>query len=275
MTDQKPAITITNATLTLGNKTLWRKLNLTVQSGEFIAVLGPNGAGKSSLLKAILGLYKLKTGNITIAGQSPNAGRNVIGYIPQQKAFDRDTPLRGRDLVQLGVDGARWIAPRPSLQEVEQINAVIAQVGATKYADSPLGTLSGGEQQRLRAAQALVSDPTVLLCDEPLLSLDIASQQTVSELISNQCKKGAAVLFVTHEINPILPLVDRVLYFANGNWAIGTPSEVLTSQKLSKLYCSNVQVVNINGRILVVCSDDHSLTEPHGGHHHVTEATNE
>lgn len=260
-------ISIKNATLKLGNKTLFKKLCLEVAAGEFIAVLGPNGAGKTSLLKILLGLFNLNSGSIEIFDKSPKKALTKIGYIPQQKSFDRDLPMRGRDLVRLGVNGAQFGFSTLSDEENKRINNAITEVDATHFADKPIGQLSGGEQQRLRIAQAIVNNPKILLCDEPLLSLDLNSQQTVAQLINQQRQRGTSVLFVTHEINPILPYADRVLYLVDGNWAIGTLAEIMTSKKLSELFKSPVDVLNLHGRIIVVNASEHTEAEVQCAHH--------
>ncbi len=265
--DNRPIATLNHATLRFGKRVLWQQLDLEIQPGEFLAVLGPNGAGKSSLLKVLLGLQKLNTGNAEVVGQPARAGNEQIGYIPQQKAFDASLPIRGRDLVHFGVDGARWGFGGSAVHKHAQVDDAIRAVGAGKYANKSLGKLSGGEQQRLRIAQALVGQPKLLLCDEPLLSLDLASQQTVSKLINAERQRGGAVVFVTHEINPILPYADRVLYIAGGKWKIGTPDEVLTSKALSALYGAPVEVLRIHDRVIVL--NDSLPTEPTEAHHHV------
>lgn len=253
-----PAIELTGAALSYGERTLWSGLDLEVAPGEFVAVLGPNGSGKTSLLKMLLGQVPLTAGSARIAGHPVRTGNPYVGYIPQQKTMDEGLPLRGRDLVGLGVDGHRWgtgFRSRRTRRDV--VDAAIAEVGAQSYADAPVGSLSGGEQQRLRVAQALVGDPRVLLCDEPLLSLDLANQHRVSDLI-NRRRLGhdTAVLFVTHEINPILPLVDRVLYLVDGRFRIGTAAEVMTSEVLSELYRTEVEVLHVRGRLVVVGTGD-------------------
>lgn len=263
-----PVVSLRQASLRLGNRDIWKKIDLDVQPGEFIAVLGPNGSGKSSLIKTLLGLHTLRSGELSVLGQHPVAARKQIGYIPQQKAFDRDIPLTGHDLVALAINGSRWFVGANSSSDNKRIDAAISQVGASRYAHKPLGELSGGEQQRLRIAQSVVTNPPLLLCDEPLLSLDLASQQTVARLINDQRRKGTAVIFVTHEINPILPMVDRIVYLVNGKSAIGTPSEVLTTERLTQLYGAPVEVLNVHGRILVVASNEHAMAEPHDAHHH-------
>ena len=234
MSGSFPTIRLADAALRFGERMLWDDLNLDVAAGEFLAVLGPNGSGKTSLLKVLLGLLSLSAGSVEVCGQEPRRGSSVVGYIPQQKSFDRDLPLRGRDLVRLGLDGHRWGVGLPRRRDATAVAEVIAAVGATTYADAPIGLLSGGEQQRLRIAQALLGDPKVLLCDEPLLSLDLQHQQAVSALIDARRRQaGTSVVFVSHEVNPILPMVDRVLYLVGGRWAVGTPDEVMTGARTS------------------------------------------
>jgi zinc/manganese transport system ATP-binding protein len=127
-----------------------------------------------------------------------------------------------------------------------------------------VGRLSGGEQQRLRIAQALVSDPALVLVDEPLLSLDLASQRVVVDLLDRRRREvGTPVVFVTHDVNPILRVADRVLYLAPGRWAMGAAAEVLTTETLSRLYDTPVDVLRVRGRIVVVGTPDDE-----GVHHH-------
>lgn len=248
-----PLVSLRAATLQFGRRTLWRGLDLDIAPGEFLAVLGPNGSGKTSFLKVLLGLQQLRSGSALLGGQPVRRGSRQIGYIPQQKSFPRDTPLRARDLVALGLDGHRW-GIRLARREVNRrVDELLDLVGAADYARVPVGQLSGGEQQRLRVAQALATEPRVLLCDEPLLSLDLRHQQAVSRLINEQCHgRGSAVVFVTHEINPVADYVDRVLYFAGGRFRTGTPEEVMTTEVLSELYDSHVEVIRSNGRFVVV-----------------------
>jgi zinc/manganese transport system ATP-binding protein len=240
-----------------------------VAPGEFVAVLGPNGSGKTSLVKVLLGLAPLSSGSVEVCGAPPKRGSNVIGYIPQQRGFDRDLPIRGIDLVRLGLDGHRWGFPLPNPQRRRLVDAAIASVGATEFAQAPVGQLSGGEQQRLRIAQALLGDPKLMLCDEALLSLDIKHQRDVVGLIDSRRRAlNASVLFVTHEINPILPVVDRVLYLVGTRWAVGAPDEVFTSARLSDLYQTDIEVLRVRGRIVVVGPPDSPHSEIGSTHYH-------
>jgi zinc/manganese transport system ATP-binding protein len=252
-----PAIVLRDAGLTLGTRPLWQYLDLTVAPGEFVAVLGPNGSGKTSLIRVLLGLTELSSGSALVCGAAPRRGSNTIGYVPQQKGFDRDLPVRGADLVGLGLDGHRWGVGLPNGRRRRRVTAAVAAVGATAFAGAPIGRCSGGEQQRLRIAQALIGNPALLLCDEPLLSLDLKHQRDVVTALDRRRRDaGTAVVFVTHEINPILPVTDRVLYLVGARWAIGTPDDVLTGHTLSELYQARVDVVHVHGRIVIVGAPD-------------------
>ena len=250
-------VSVRGLTLRFGARTLWEDLSFALERGELLAVLGPNGTGKTSLMRILLGLLEPTSGSVTINGKPPADARTEVGYIPQQRIFERDLALRGLDLVRLGLDGHRWGAARLSAAARARLDVVLESVGAAGYADAPIGRLSGGEQQRLRIAQALVSEPALLLADEPLLSLDLAYQQIITGLLDGHRRRaGTPVVFVTHDINPVLSTVDRVLYLAPGEWAIGTPDEVLTSETLSRLYDTEVDVLRVRGRVVVVGTPD-------------------
>ncbi len=261
------AVRFEGVTLAYGARRIWSDLSLEIAPGSFIAVIGPNGSGKTSLIRAILGLVPPAAGRIEVLGHAPHRGDPTIGYVPQRSAFDPDLALRGRDLVRFGIDGDRWGVGLPDATSRARVDRAIASVEAGAYADAPIGRLSGGEQQRLRIAQALVGDPRILLTDEPLANLDLRHQQGITGLISSwRRSSGGTVLLVTHDVNPVLDLVDRVLFVVNGRWAIGTPDEVFTSGRLTELYRSHVDVVRVHGRILVVGAQTEAgfdLEEPH------------
>ncbi|WP_432499218.1 metal ABC transporter ATP-binding protein [Kineococcus gypseus] len=265
-----PALRLRGAELTYGARRLWSGLDLDVAPGEFVAVLGANGAGKSSLLKVVLGQRALRAGTVEVAGRPARRGDRRIGYVPQQKGVDASTPLRARDFVRLGLDGHRWGPLLPSRRASRRVDEALAAVGATAYADAPVGRLSGGEQQRLRVAQSVVGDPALLLADEPLLSLDPHHAGAVTALV-DACRRrtGAAVLFVTHDVNPVLPYADRVLYLAQGRFSVGTPDEVMTSRTLSSLYGSPVEVLRSGGRVLVAGAAADATAEQRCAHQEV------
>jgi zinc/manganese transport system ATP-binding protein len=269
------AIELRDAGVALGGVPVFADVDLTVRKGEFVAVLGPNGAGKSTLMKAILGLVPLAAGSVAVLGRPPEQTRSAIGYLPQRRSFDAGTRVRGIDLVRLGLDGVRWGIPvgftraarERRAEELARVEEVIALVGATAYARRPVGELSGGEQQRLLIAQALVQRPSVLILDEPLDSLDLPNQATVAALVSRICTaEGVSVLLVAHDVNPLLGYLDRVIYLAGGRALSGAVEDVITGPKLSALYRTPIEVLRTSdGRLVVV-----GLPEAphHHGHRH-------
>ena len=258
------ALDLRDSRLALGGRLLWSELTLESRPSEFLPVIGPNGAGKTSFLKVLLGLLRAE-GGVLVLGARPRRGNPRVGYVPQQKAIDPDLPLRGRDLVRMGVDGERWGPPLPSAASAARVQGLLDAVGAAGYADRAVGRLSGGEQQRLRVAQALAGEPQLLLCDEPLLSLDLHHQSEVVDLIAGwRERSGGTVVFVTHDVNPVLEVTDRVLALVGGRFALGTPAEVLTTATLSRLYGSPVEVIHHRGRLVVLSE----VGDPAGAHHH-------
>jgi zinc/manganese transport system ATP-binding protein len=264
------ALRLAGATVKRGSQPIWTGVELAVGDGEFVAVLGPNGAGKSTLLHVLLGLLPLAAGSVTVLGGSPGAANARIGYLPQRRSFEAGTRIRGSDVVRLGLDGDRWGFPLPAAlsprgrNAARRVEEVIELVGASAYASRPIGSLSGGEQQRLLIAQALVRRPRMLLLDEPLDSLDLSNQSAVAALVQRVCdSEGVTVLLVAHDVNPILPYLDRVIYFAAGGAVAGTPHEVITGPTLSRLYGVPVEVLEASdGRLVVV-----GTPEPPAHHH--------
>jgi zinc/manganese transport system ATP-binding protein len=261
-----PTVELVDAELTFPGRTLWSGLDLAVAPGQFLAVLGPNGSGKSSLIKVILGLLPLTRGQARVGGQPVRQGNRSIGYVPQSRGFGVDVPMRGGDFVQLGIDGNRWGLPAPRRHR-RVVADLLAQVEAEHLADRPIGELSGGEQQRLRIAQALATDPQVLLCDEALLSLDLRHQQRVVDIIDKRRRDhGTSVVFVTHEINPVLPVTDSVLYMMDGRFRLGAPDEVMRTEVLSALYGSPIEVIRRGEQLVVLGGDGGSHVHEHGAH---------
>ena len=253
-----PAVlSVQDASLSFAERTIWSNLSFEVNPSEFIAVIGANGSGKSMLLKSILGQQNLTSGLIEFEGQPVSHGNTRIGYVPQHRAIDAGLPLKVIDAVRFGLDGHSYGLPIPSRAKKQLALEALESVDAIQLAQSPVGSLSGGEMQRVRVAQALISNPSLVLADEPLSALDLNHQQVVSELIANRRNQGSAVLFVTHDVNPIIDYVDRVLYLAQGRYSIGTADEVLRSDVLSDLYGAEIDVVRNQGRIVVLGAHDH------------------
>jgi zinc/manganese transport system ATP-binding protein len=245
------------AAVRFGERILWSAVDLDIGRGTFTAILGPNGAGKSTLLKVLLGLQPLSAGTVRVLGDPAGAARRRIGYVPQRSGFDRTLRIRGLDVVRMGLDGGRWGVPLPgprARRSRDAVGDVVELVGASQYAKRPIGELSGGEQQRLVVAQALVRQPELLLLDEPLDNLDLANQGAVASLVQRICReRGVTVVMVAHDVNPILRYLDQVVYVAKGMAVVGVPDEVITTATLSALYGAPVEVLRASdGRLVVV-----------------------
>jgi zinc/manganese transport system ATP-binding protein len=266
-----PAVRLVDATVRLGGRDVWSHVDLDVGRGRFVAVLGPNGAGKSTLIKAVLGMVPLSGGRIEVFGRPAGEGGGDIGYLPQRRSFDAGMRVRGLDVVRMGADGDRWGLPLPWGRSRRARDARVAEVvdlvGAGAYAARPIGEMSGGEQQRLLIAQALVPHPRLLLLDEPLDSLDLPNQAAVASLIAEIAEAaGITVLIVAHDVNPIASALDGVVYVARGRAVSGTPDDVITTATLSALYGTPIEVLTTSdGRRVVVGQPD--AASHHAGPH--------
>jgi zinc/manganese transport system ATP-binding protein len=241
----------------LGGRQILEDVTFSLQPGEFTGLIGPNGAGKTTLLRVILGLQPVTTGTVLING-APRAPRDAsIGYVPQKLAIEPDMPLRVRDVVSLGLDGTRFGIRLPSKARRDQVDAMLAAVGAERYADARVGELSGGEQQRVMIAHAMISKPRLLLLDEPLANLDISSEAGIVSVLARLAKaEHTAVLLSAHDMNPLMPVMDRIVYVAGGRVAVGSTDEVVQPEVLSRLYGQHVDVIRVHGRVLVVAAPE-------------------
>jgi len=244
---------VSEVSVTLSGRRILDDVSFTIGPGEFTGLIGPNGAGKTTLLRVILGLQRPTGGQVTVLGRPRSPRNQAIGYVPQKVLLDPDMPMRARDLVALGLDGNRYGLRLPSRDRGEAVREMLHAVDAGRFADARVGNLSGGEQQRVLIAHALISRPRLLLLDEPLANLDLRSSQEIIALLARIAREQQiAVLLSAHEMNPLLPVMDRIVYLAAGRAASGPTSEVVTGEVLSRLYGYHVDVLNVHGRVLVV-----------------------
>jgi zinc/manganese transport system ATP-binding protein len=261
------ALRVEGVTVRLGGRTVLDDVSFSIRAGEFTGLIGSNGAGKTTLFRVILGLQSPSRGTVRVGG-GDRSGQD-LGYVPQKFLLDPDMPLRGRDLISLGLDGQRLGVPLPSRARRSRVQEMIDAVDARSFADERVGRLSGGEQQRILIAHALIGRPRLLLLDEPLANLDLRSAQEVVQLLSRiAVEQRIAVLISAHEMNPLLPVMDRIVYLAAGRAASGTAEEVVRSDVLSALYGHHVDVLRVHGRVLVVAGaghDEHTDIDPGDG----------
>jgi len=239
--------------VSLSGRHILEDVSFGINAGEFTGLIGSNGAGKTTLLRVVLGLQRPGRGQVLMRGRALSRGNRSVGYVPQKVVLDPDMPMRARDVVALGLDGHRFGIPLPSARRRQAVDEMLRAVDAQAFAEARVGELSGGEQQRVLIAHALIGRPALLLLDEPLANLDLRSAQEIVALLDRIADEHqVAVLLSAHEINPLLPVMDRVVYLAGGRAASGTTDEVIRSDVLSGLYGHHVDVLHVHGRVLVV-----------------------
>lgn len=259
------ALELRGVSVSLGGRRILDRVTFSIAPGEFTGLIGSNGAGKTTLLRVVMGLRQADVGEVLIGGTpADRRSRRRIGYVPQKILIEPDAPLRARDLVGLGLDGAKLGPLLPTRRRRAAIEEMLEAVDAARFADARVGTLSGGEQQRVLVAHALIARPRLLLMDEPLANLDLRSGQEIVDLVARLAKdQGVAVLLSAHDINPLLPVMDEVVYVADGRAAAGTTAEVVRGDVLTALYRHPVSVLRADGRILVVAGST-VIAEPAG-----------
>jgi zinc/manganese transport system ATP-binding protein len=265
-------IEFVDAAVRVNGRVLWSGVDIAVPAGQFVALLGPNGVGKTTLIKVALGLWSLTRGRVAVLGRRPGEAGREVGYLPQRRSFDASLRVRGIDIVRLGLDGHHWGVPLPVVsrahrrEEARRVARAIALVGAAGYAERPVGQVSGGEQQRLLIAQALVREPRLLILDEPLDGLDLPNQAAIAALISRICaEQHVSVLMAAHDVNPIMRYLNQVVYLAPGGTVSGTPEQVVTGETLTRLYRTPIEVLrSSDGQLVVVGQPDAPTRHDHG-----------
>ena len=261
------AVRFDRVTLDYDRRRVLADVSFELADGSFTGVLGPNGAGKSTIMRAILGLVQPGAGRITVFGRPVRRGGRHVGYMPQQRRLDPDLRLTAREFLIASAAGTDWGWPLATRARRQEADAALESVGAGELGGRGIFELSGGERQRVFVAQAVMGEPGLLVLDEPLVGLDPAHQKSIVELVRRIAREqGIAVLFSAHEINPVLPAVDSVLYLGGGHAAIGTVDEVINSRVLSGLYGTPVHVARANGRIFVLAEECELETHQHHEH---------
>ena len=184
-------------------------INLSVRRDDFLGIIGPNGGGKTTLLKVVLGLVAPDRGKVFVMGRAPAMSRNRIGYVPQHNLFDRDFPISIWDAVLMGRLGRTGLLKRYGVGDRRAAESALEAVGMLDYKDRQMGRLSGGEQQRVFIARALVGEPELLLLDEPTASVDPAMQTEFYEILED-LKQRMAIVLVSHDISAISIYVDKI-----------------------------------------------------------------
>jgi zinc/manganese transport system ATP-binding protein len=249
-------LTVDRLSVSFPGRQVLREVSFELGEGEFCGLIGSNGSGKTTLLRTILGFQPSREGSVTIGGVPARNNRSSVAYVPQKSFLDPEIPLRAWDMVALGLDGHRLGLPLPSKKRRDMVDEMLHAVGAGSFANQRIGRLSGGQQQRVLIAHALIRQPRLLLLDEPLANLDIRSVAEIVALLRRlSVEHRITVLLSAHDMNPLLPVMDRIVYLANGRAASGKTDAVVRTEVLSQLYGYHIDVIRVHGRVMVIAAE--------------------
>ena len=204
-------ISLTGVSAGYAGNTILRNVDLELHKGDFIAIVGPNGGGKTTLFRTILGLIQPTSGSVSVMGAAPSKGCRSIGYVPQFGSFDRKYPALAKDVVGMGLRSMQTINPFSSKGNDDLIRRAMEYTGVDAFADRRIGDLSGGQLQRTLLARALVSNPEILLLDEPTASLDPEMRSGVYDILRKASSDGATIVMITHDLSGIEDSVTRIV----------------------------------------------------------------
>ncbi|MCH5642332.1 MULTISPECIES: metal ABC transporter ATP-binding protein [unclassified Gordonia (in: high G+C Gram-positive bacteria)] len=237
------ALAFSDVSAVRGGRVIWSQATFEIPAGGIYAVIGTNGSGKTTLLQMILGLIPSE-GSLRVFGEAPGAERDRIGYVPQHYAEISGGAIRARDAVLLGLTGRRWAFSPTSASDRRRVDDALRAVNAESFADSRLASLSGGQRQRVAIAEALVSQPDMVILDEPLASLDLRSQHEIVSLLTKiQQEMSVTILVVAHDLNPFLPVLSGAIYLLDGHAHYAATDDVIDEDLLTHLYGTRVQVL--------------------------------
>ncbi|MBP9111187.1 MAG: ABC transporter ATP-binding protein [Polyangiaceae bacterium] len=245
----KRTLDVSNVSVRFHEKVVLKNVSFFVPVGEFLCLCGPNGAGKSTLLKSILGLHRPSSGAITIAGLPLREGRKKIGYVPQRKSFDRDFPATALEVVVANLRGGWPFRIREDERELAK--KALVRTGAEKLIDSQMRDLSGGETQRVFLARALITQPELIILDEPTAGVDVGGRAAIVDLLSDISRSDTiAAILVTHNIQAIARCAERVLYLDRTVRAWGLWDELATDQNLAAIHVGDHKAGDHRGHAL-------------------------
>lgn len=241
---REPCVVFRDAAVTRGGRTIWRHGDFSIPSGSVTAIVGTNGTGKTTMMKVELGLIPLSAGSVEVLGGPAGKANQRIGYVPQSYASDIDANITAEQSVLLGLTGTHFGFHPVTRAQRAKAREALAFVDIADKASYRLSEMSGGMRQRVAIAQALVSDPELLMLDEPLANLDLASQRSVVHVLARLNQElGVTIQVVAHDLNMLLPILTGAVYLLDGHPHYSAMNDVLDSHLLTHLYGTRVQVV--------------------------------
>ena len=250
--EEKALVSFSGVSCGYEKKIVFQSISLKIYNGQYAGLVGPSGTGKSTLLKVILGIVPVLSGTIFVAG-SRVGGRTPaqVGYVPQLETVDWDFPVTVEQVVAMGLYRESSKLPWLSRNERSRIKALLDQLGIGAYVNRHIKALSGGEQQRVFLARALVGNPKLLVLDEPTSGVDLKTQHAILHLLGELNRKGVTILLTTHDLNAVARHLPWVVCFNKTVIAQGDPHDIFTSAILSRTYDSEMSVVR-NGDVILV-----------------------
>ena len=252
----KPLVTFERVTLGYGRRVIQRDLTFSIEQGDYFGLVGPNGAGKTTIVRAILGVLKPLGGEITFqtaAGRAP-----VIGYVPQRDSVNLILPYTVGEVVMMGRYRNLGLFRRPGAADRATVDASLEHVGMTGARDYPLKELSGGQRQRVLIARALVTNPDLLILDEPTNGMDLSSKSAILDLIARLHEEDRiTIVMVSHLLDDVANTVRRIAIVDRDVLMVGSTGDVLTPENLTKIYRRDVRVGTLEGSTVILSGRRH------------------
>ncbi len=247
-----PAVRWNGVTAGYDRHVVFSRLSLDIGSGKFAGIVGPTGCGKTTLLKTILGTQPILSGNVLLNGRSvDNVPAGTVGYVPQLGAVDWNFPVTVEEVIMMGLYTSKRIWPWPSRYERELVHELADRLGIHSCLRHHISNTSGGQRQRAFLARALVSNPELLVLDEPTSGVDIKTQHEILHLLGDINSQGITILLTTHDLNAVASHLPWIICFNNGVVAQGCPHDIFTGDILNKTYGGDIVIVRHNGHFLI------------------------
>ena len=246
-----PTVTLDSVTCGYGSQVVLKDVDLEIMPGDFVGLLGPSGSGKTTLLRVMLGAVKLFSGRVHYNGSPVGARGPNIGYVPQLETIDWNFPVTVQEVVLMGAAMRRPLLPWHSRRQMKQAREIMSRLGIAHLARRHIRQLSGGQQQRAFLARALISNPTLLLLDEPASGIDIKTRDDLMHLLHELNHQGVTIVISTHEINSVAAHLPRVVCVNGEIVAQGPPTEIFTPEILRRTYGADMPVIRYQGLALV------------------------
>ena len=262
--DAEPIVELAGVTAGYNGSQVLRDVDLRILPGDFVGLLGPSGSGKTTLLRTILGAIRVQSGRVRVNGKAVGGRGSRAGYVPQLETIDWNFPVTVEEAILMGRTMSNSLFPWYRKQEKELAYDMMERLSIGHLAKRHIRQLSGGQQQRVFLARALVSNPELLLLDEPTAGVDVKTRDDVMHLLHDLNHAGVTIIISTHQINTVAVHLPRIVCLNGTIVADGPPHRVIAPHILRELYGSEMPVIQFHGMTLVAESA-HFWIDRNGG----------